>query len=1710
MGGDKITGLAAGSTAAGSTEAINGGQVNTALASVATNLGGTSVYDPVTGTVTAPSITVGGTTYTNVTDAVQAAGAGFSLTTGKSGTGVANGTTVEGIAAGETVTVVAGNNLISTQTGNQIEVALNPVLTGITSLAVTGGATIDGTGIAMGGDKITGLAAGSTAAGSTEAINGGQVNTALASVATNLGGTSVYDPVTGTVTAPSYTIGATTYNNVGDALGALNTAAGSSAYFQSNSTGPAASAVGTDSIAMGTGAKATNANDVALGAGSITGAPHVGSFSLNGGTVAAATTATTSVVSIGDVGAERQLQNVAAGVVSATSTDAVNGSQLFMIGTALNNVSAGTVAALGGGATVAPDGTITAPDYVVAGNTYNDVGSALAAQGKLGVQYTPDLAGNPTAVVDLASNPNLPSGTTTVALNGVANATTSSGAVALGQMPMQYATSGAPTTANPAVPSNDVTLVGSAVGPVALHNVALGSLTTTSTDAVNGSQVNTALASVATNLGGTSKFDPLTGTVTAPSITVGGTTYTNVTDAVQAAGAGFSLTTSKSGTGVANGTTVEGIAAGETVTVVAGNNLISTQTGNQIEVALNPALTAITSIAVIGGATIDGTGIAMGGDKITGLAAGSTAAGSTEAINGGQVNTALASVATNLGGTSAYDPVTGTVTAPSITVGGTTYTNVTDAVQAAGAGFSLTTGKSGTGVANGTTVEGIAAGETVTVVAGNNLISTQTGNQIEVALNPVLTGITSLAVTGGATIDGTGIAMGGDNITGLAAGSTAAGSTEAINGSQVNTALASVATNLGGTSKFDPLTGTVTAPSITVGGTTYTNVTDAVQAAGAGFSLTTGKSGTGVANGTTVEGIAAGETVTVVAGNNLISTQTGNQIELALNSTLTGLSSIGVTGGPTIDGTGIAMNSDKITGLAAGSTTAGSTEAINGGQLNTALASVATNLGGTSVYDPVTGTVTAPSYTIGATTYNDVGSALTALDNSFKGGAGIKYFHANSTLADSSATGSDSVAIGPMAAASKSGSIALGANSIADRGAITAIADPLSLTGGTVTTTTGELSVGSTAAPRQITNVAAGTQVTDAVNVGQITPIIAAQAQLGTTTAAALGGGATYDPATGKIATPSFVVGTTTYTDVGAALAGLQSGAPVQYATAGAPTTPNGLVPSQNMTLVGAAAGPVTLDNVAAGSTAAGSTQAINGGQLNTGLASVATNFGGGSVYDPVTGQVTAPSYTVAGNSYNNVGGAVTALDTAVTGVQGQISKMPIDANNTSKLAQPSATGSDATAVGFGASATGTNSVAIGAGSTDGGKANVVSVGAVGAERQIVNVAAGSVTAASTDAINGGQLFGLSTSTAAALGGGSVVNPDGSVSAPSYSVDGNTYNSVGGAVAALDTGLAAVQTQVANFPITANNTSMAAQPTATGTDATAVGYGATASGTNSVAIGSGSTDGGKANVVSVGAVGAERQIVNVADGSVTATSTDAINGSQLHQTNQQVAALGHSAVQYATTPAGSTTSEINLASDAGGPVIIHNLAPGVAATDAANVGQLQAVAAAATNAVKYDKKADGTFDNSVVTFGSTTAPVALRNVAAAVKSTDAVNLAQLQSSMAGTLASSEAYTNQQVSNLRAFTEQGLREANAAAVSGTALALAGTGLRYDERGGRTSIAGALAFYQGTTGLAFGIGHTSEDQAWRYNVSVNGTPWAEKAEIGVVVGASYSFK
>jgi autotransporter adhesin len=106
--------------------------------------------------------------------------------------------------------------------------------------------------------------------------------------------------------------------------------------------GSAATASAANSVAVGSNATAGTANSVALGNGSTTtAATPTASTTIQGQTYNFAGANPVGVVSVGAPGAERQIQNVAAGQLSATSTDAVNGSQLYATNQAVNNIQTG-------------------------------------------------------------------------------------------------------------------------------------------------------------------------------------------------------------------------------------------------------------------------------------------------------------------------------------------------------------------------------------------------------------------------------------------------------------------------------------------------------------------------------------------------------------------------------------------------------------------------------------------------------------------------------------------------------------------------------------------------------------------------------------------------------------------------------------------------------------------------------------------------------------------------------------------------------------------------------------------------------------------------------------------------------------------------------------------------------------------------------------------------------------------------------------------------------------------------------------------------------------------------------------------------------------------------------------------------------------------------------------------------------------------------
>lgn len=173
------------------------------------------------------------------------------------------------------------------------------------------------------------------------------------------------------------------------AVGYRNTASGNNSFAagsrsqatanDSLALGSSALAQSTNGVAIGANSKATNENSVALGSNSWTDSIHTGSYTINGGAAAGVPVAANGVLSIGQAGQERQIQNVAAGVITATSTDAVNGSQLYAVGANVNSLGTSTAAALGGGSTYTAGVGISAPNYIVQNVSYNNVGSAIAA-----------------------------------------------------------------------------------------------------------------------------------------------------------------------------------------------------------------------------------------------------------------------------------------------------------------------------------------------------------------------------------------------------------------------------------------------------------------------------------------------------------------------------------------------------------------------------------------------------------------------------------------------------------------------------------------------------------------------------------------------------------------------------------------------------------------------------------------------------------------------------------------------------------------------------------------------------------------------------------------------------------------------------------------------------------------------------------------------------------------------------------------------------------------------------------------------------------------------------------------------------------------------------------------------------------------------------------------------------------------------------------
>uniref|UniRef100_UPI000C14DABB YadA family autotransporter adhesin n=1 Tax=Stenotrophomonas maltophilia TaxID=40324 RepID=UPI000C14DABB len=815
---------------------------------------------------------------------------------------------------------------------------------------------------------------------------------------------------------------------------------------------------------------------------------------------------------------------------------------------------------------------------------------------------------------------------------------------------------------------------------------------------------------------------------------------------------------------------------------------------------------------------------------------------------------------------------------------------------------------------------------------------------------------------------------------------------------------------------------------------------------------------------------------------------------------------------------GAGTGTTTIGNLAGGAVTAGSLEAVNGGQLAATNAAIASFFGGRAAFDPASGAFTAPLFEISTIStggaiakglYENATDAFAAVDGSLVNlntqitdirNGGTKYLRVNSTGTEALATGADSIAVGTNARATAANSIAVGAGSLADRA--------------------NSVSIGAAGAERQVTNMAAGTAATDAVNLGQLQ--------------ASEQGALRYD---------------------------LNGDGSVNYASA----------------TLGQSGTATTLRNLGPGQVSATSSEAINGAQLFAANQAVATHLGGGAAVN-ASGVLTAPTYsinnvaangTITKGNYNDVGTAFDAVSNSLANVAdqtGEIDKLAVKYD-------VDASGNVLNSVTLTGTGTGTGAVKItnvAAGSILAGSSDAITGDQLfSTHSTIANYFGGTTAYNGTTNVWTAPKFSISS---IATDGTFTSGDYNNVTAAFTAVDGslkvlNQRITNGGGGSAY---LAVNSTAAAATAAGAEAVAVGPQASAAGANSVAVGNGASASAGNSVALGAGSVASvgaqsgytgaygqtgasNSAGEVSVGSTGSERKITHVADGSDTYDATNvgqlkngvnyAIDESKKY-TDQKIqnitnvagsfranntnnladpsasgansaaggagstaagansTALGNGSQAQADNSvalgAGSVANRANTVSvgAAGAERQVVNVADGSQATDAVNVRQLQA---SQQGTIRYDTTVNGATNYNSVTLGSTNSgPTTVRNVAAGTAGTDAVNVDQLKSGMAQTLDWSKAYTDERMGGF----ERDLRKTDNRASAGIASAMATAALPQPSEAGRSMASVAAGSYNGESGVAIGISGVSEGGRWIYKFSGSTN---SRGEAGVAVGA-----
>ncbi|ELF80230.1 YadA-like family protein [Escherichia coli] len=1310
------------------------------------------------------------------------------------------------------------------------------------------------------------------------------------------------------------------------ALGSNSTASG----VGSVALGENSFAGGINSLALGSQSNANGDNAVALGVGSVAEQDNT--------------------VSVGNSTTQRKITNMAAGLILPGSTEAINGSQLHAL-------SASVAARLGAGAGVNGDGSINAPSYKLKSGTYNNVGEALLGidndtlhwdktEGAFSASYIVKNAdGSPKSSIAQNKIINVAKGTISATSTDVVNG---SQLYDLQQDALLWN-----GTAFSAAHGSDTTSK--------ITNVAKGTVSATSTDVVNGSQLydlqqdallwNGTAFSAAHGTEATSKITNVEdGTISDTSKdAVNGSQLKETKDDVATNTANIATNTTDIATNTAN--IADNTANIATNTTDIATNTADIATNASSITTLNADVDTLEKDALLwNGTAFSAKHGTEATSKITNVTAGDLTAGSTDAVNGSQLKTTNDNVSTNT----------------------TNITNLTDSV-----------------------------GD----LKDDSLLWNKTAGAFSAAHGTEAT----------------------SKITNLLAGKVSSDSTDAINGSQLYGVADSFTSYLGGGADISDA-GVLTGPTYTIGGTDYTNVGDALAAINTSFSSS--------------------------LGDALLWDATAGKFS----------AKHGINNDPSV-----------ITDVANGAVSSTSSDAINGSQLYGVSDYIADALGGNAVVN-ADGSITTPTYAIAGGSYDNVGDALEAIDTTLD----------DALLWDETANGGN------------------GAFSAAH---------------------------GKDKTASVITNVANGAvsaTSSDAINGSQLY-------STNKYIADALGGDAEVN-ADGTITAPTYTIANTDYNNVGEALDALDNNALLWDATA------NNGAGAYSASHDGKAS---IITNVADGNIGEDSTDAINGSQLNAtnmmiqqnseiinqlagdtsknyigdngaGINYVRTNDSGLAFNDASAAGIgsTAVGYnTVAkGDSSVAIGhGSNSIVETSIAlGSESVSSRLIVKGSRNTRVTE--------------------NGVEIGYDTTDGELLGALSIGDDGKYRQIINVADGSE---AHDAVTVRQLQ-------------NAIGAVATTPTKYYHANSTAEDSLAVGEDSLAMGAKTIVNGNAGIGIGLNTLVLA-----DAINGIAIGSNARANHADSIAMGNGSqtTRGAQTNYTaynmdapqnsvgefSVGSEDGQRQITNVAAGSA---DTDAVNVGQLKVTDAQVSqntqsitnlntqvtnldtrvtniengigdivttgstkyfktntdgadanaqgkdsvAIGSGSIAAAdnsvalgtgsvadeenTIPVGSSTNQRR----------ITNVAAGVNATDAVNVSQLKSSEA---GGVRYDTKADGSIDYSNITLGGGNGGTTrISNVSAGVNNNDAVNYAQLKQSVQET----KQYTDQRMVEM----DNKLSKTESKLSGGIASAMAMTGLpqAYTPGASMASIGGGT--YNGESAVALGVSMVSANGRWVYKL------------------------